>query len=121
MVVAPDSFVGVRYWEERYPDFESFIHGVAEMADALPGVSFALSDGDVVQWRLGMSGDVPLLFILNGGPAADIEIRFDQVPGGDRASVSDITTGECHQMDGNVLRLHLSDGGYHVLKFDPPS
>jgi len=118
-VIAVDSFVGVRYWEERYPDFESFVRGVATVADALPRIRCSIANGDIVQWRAGTSGDTPLLFLINEGEAADVELSFDRGLWKDRPSVTDITTGERHRRINNSLRLRLSAGGYHVLRFDP--
>jgi beta-galactosidase len=114
-VIAVDSFVGVRYWEDRYPDFEAFVHGVATIADALAGIRFSLADGDTVQWRFGASGDTPVLFVINEGEEADLEVHFDDAPG--YTSATDITTDECHPIEEGTLRLRLSNGGYHVLRF----
>jgi beta-galactosidase len=118
-VVAVDSFVGVRYWEERYPDFEAFVRGVATLAHALPGLRFSLSEGEAVQWRFGMSGDTPMLFVLNGGGTADLEVVFDGGPVKGRTLATDITTGERHSVEGNTLTLRLAEGGYHAFRFDP--
>jgi len=115
-VIAVDSFVGVRYWEQRYRDFEDFVRGVATIAEALPGLSVSIPDGDVVQWRFGMSGETPVMFIMNGGEAAELEVRFEQSP--DWIAVTDITTGYSQLLAGQALRLGLSEGGYHVLRFD---
>ena len=117
-VVAVDSFIGVRYWEERYRGFEDFVHGVATLANALPGISASLTDGDVVQWRFGMSGATPVMFVVNGGDAAELDIRFDDLAG--RTDVTDITTGARHRVEAGVLRLPLAEGAYHVLRFDLP-
>ena len=115
-IVAVDSFIGVQYWAERYADFEAFLRGVAVVAGASPVVRTSVQDGELLQWRFGHSGETPLLFVMNGGGDTDLTVEFAGAAG--FASATDLTSGERHQMQDNVLRFAASGGGYHIFRLD---
>ncbi len=115
-VVAIDSFVGVGYWSERYPDFEAFMRGVAAQAGVRPAIALSIEDGELLQWRFGHSGDTPLLFVVNGSDEKMVELRFDEAPA--RSAVTDLATGETHRVEKDLLRLNVERGSYHVLRFE---
>jgi beta-galactosidase len=117
-VLAVDSFVGVRYWQERYSDFETFVHGAAAAADALPAIRCSIANGEILQWRFGRSGRVPLLFLIYGGEGADIEVHFSEPAVLSSASITDVTTDECLRLEGSILRLKLARESYRILRFN---
>lgn len=117
-VYAVDSFVGVRYWEERYSDFESFMRSVASSAGAVPAVQFSASDGEKVQWRFGRSGDSLLLFAVNEGDRLDVDVDISTDVLGGKTIARDITNGVTYGVSDGRLELKLAAGGYHVIRFD---
>jgi hypothetical protein len=61
------TFAGISYHEQRYGDFETFVRAVVGAGGGLPDLRTSQTDGEVLQWRLGRSGDARLLFVTNHG------------------------------------------------------
>jgi beta-galactosidase len=120
-VVAVGSFIGVSYWEQRYADFERFIGALIGTAGAAPEISCTVADGEVVQWRFGLSQGQPLLFVINEGPAS--EVSFTSVASELLAATGavDITANATVRWEKQAhtvqFSLQLQEGGYHVLRF----
>jgi beta-galactosidase len=120
-VVAAGSFVGLAYWDERYVDFERFIARFAEVADAMPQLCCSVRDGDSVQWRFGLSGGVPMLFVI-AEVAGEIVIDFSDATVAGLACAVDLASGEtlalAHTGDGARLTFIVDAPGYRVFRFE---
>jgi beta-galactosidase len=119
-VIAVGSFIGLAYWEQRYADFESFLTALVDASRAQPALRCSADDGEIVQWRLGASAGVPLLFVINHGAAVDaqfvatdrrlMELRSAVDLAGDTA-VTVVPEQSCLR-----LRMQLSERGYHIIR-----
>ena len=121
-VIALGTFTGLAYHEERYADFERFIAAAAAQAGALPQVQCDLSDGEILQWRMGQSHGGSLLFVVNHGAAASAQfiVRDSRAVSSMRAS--DLIRGASvglRRDDGLRLRLDVAAGGCHLIRLEP--
>jgi hypothetical protein len=102
------------YRRTRSAGFERFLHAVVGHSGGLPPLSCDVPDGEVLQWRAGRSGDDRLLFVTNGGSAADVRFagpfdglsRAHDILGDRPASLAP---------DGTSLGIHVDAGGSHVI------
>lgn len=111
-VVAVGSFVGLAYWEERYPEFERFLLQIVDAAGANADLRCDGPDGEIVQWRAGHSGETLLLFATNAGDETRVTFSGAALSGRQRAE--DLASGEMFGIDG-TLEFTLDEGGYRVL------
>lgn len=120
-VIALGSFVGLAYHEHRYPAFEAFIAAAATHAGAQSQVACSLTDGEVVQWRIGESRDEVLLFVINHGPAGQGRFTVRDSRAASCASARDLISGTSVRLirsDDHVqLQLDLAAGGCHLIRF----
>jgi beta-galactosidase len=114
------TFAGLGYWPERYPEFERFLRAVVAAGDGLPELRCDPSDGEVVQWRLGESHGIRLLFVTNAGEAVEATFEGGSLDG--VAEAADLITGAHAEIerrgDIRVLTVQLAGGGHHVLRLD---
>lgn len=118
-VIALGTHAGRAYERERYADFERFVHAVAGEAGALNRIQCSVPDGDVVQWRFGHSGDVPMLFVTNAGPATTATFTAPAGTFGAGDHLADLATGGRVDLVNTgeevELTLSLDTDAYHVL------
>lgn len=118
-VIALGTHAGLAYERERYPDFERFVETIAGRAGALNRIRCSVPDGDVVQWRYGRSGDVPMLFVTNAGPATTVTFTAPAGTYGGGELLRDLATGQVvkaeRAAEESVLTLSLEQDGYRVL------
>lgn len=118
-VIALGSFAGLAYHEERYAEFEAFITAAATQADAGPQVSSNLTDGEIVQWRIGQSNDDVLLVVINHGPAARAKFIVRDPRAASSAQARDLISGESVRLirdNGIQLQLDLTAGGSRLIR-----
>lgn len=122
-VIAVGSFIGLSYWEKRYSDFERFLGALVDLSGAASDLRCSATDGEVVQWRLGYSAGSALLFVINDGSELDIEFATTDSRILAAVSAVDLATNAKVELvtDASTARfgLHLTKGGYHILRFDP--
>jgi beta-galactosidase len=78
-VLALGSFPGLSYVRDRYADLERFVGDVADRAGVVPSFRAEPHDGEVLQWRSGLSGGSRLLFLTSedGPRRATVYVRPD--------------------------------------------
>ena len=120
-VVAAGSFIGLAYWEEAYPGFEFFLSRLAEVAGAMPALRCSVTDGDILQWRFGESGGVPMLFVI-GQPGLAAELALSPTLLGRADTAVDLATGERTRLvpgdDSSQLSFDGGPAGYRVFRFE---
>jgi len=123
-VVAVGTYAGTPYYKQRYADFERFVEAVVHGAGATPAIRCDASDGEVVQWRFGRSGETPLLFVINEGEAVDARFTLAAglVPAGACEDLASGRTLDVVAENGvSSLTVPLDAGGYHVVRFGAAS
>jgi beta-galactosidase len=119
-VVAIGTHPGTAYWHARDAGFERFLHAVLERAGALALLRCDHGDGEVVQWRIGRSGETTLLFVVNDGEACEATFTGPSAALGGATTAHDLTTGAVLDLkredDRATLRMPLAAGGYHLLR-----
>lgn len=76
-VIALGTFAGLGYSRARHEGLEAFARGAAVLAGVAPALTVSLPDGELLQWRSGLSGRSRLLFVT-----ADTSIDHVLVSGG---------------------------------------
>lgn len=76
-VIALGSFPGLGYVRSREPGLEEFVRDVARTAEVQAMVEVEPADGELVQWRCGLTGSARLLFITSemGGSKVTVRVR----------------------------------------------
>jgi len=120
-VIAVGTHAGYAYGQEAYPDFERFLRAVLAAGDGLPSLTCSVADGERVQWRSGRSGERRLLFVVNGGPAADVTLRGPAELFGGAMQGRDLVAGGDVELaadgQGMTLSLALAENDARVLAF----
>jgi beta-galactosidase len=120
-VVAVGTHAALAYRRERYDDFERFVRALATEASAAPDVTCSVRDGELVQWRTGLSGNRRLLFVSNGGPATDVTFRSRTLFGSSQSAVElrsgDTPAFAADAAGGASLTLRLTPNDAQVLAF----
>jgi hypothetical protein len=124
-ILALGTHAGLAYEQEPYPAFEEFVRGLVRRAGVQPSWLSSISDGDALQWRFGRSGDVPLLFVTNAGPAATVSMTACAGTLGGRRRAFDLESGaevpRLTTVDGGertALTLTLGRDAWQVLRFE---
>jgi len=76
-VIALGTFAGLGYSRARHEGLEAFARGAAVLAGVAPAFTVSPADGELLQWRSGLSGRSRLLFVT-----ADTSIDHVIVSGG---------------------------------------
>lgn len=120
-VIAVGSFIGLGYWEARYADFESFVRLLVHGCGAEADVRCDSCDGDLLQWRFGISKGTPLLFIINEGEACSTLWRSESSLLEDIHDAEDLITGSQIRLTsseiGRTFEIKVDAGGSHVVRF----
>jgi beta-galactosidase len=74
-VISLGSFPGLSYARNRHPGLEQLVVAIAERAGVKPSFAVEPSDGEVVQWRSGVSGDTRLLFLTSEAGPGRVGVR----------------------------------------------
>ena len=118
-VIALGTHAGMAYERERYTDFERFLHAIAESAGARTTIRCSVPDGDRLQWRFGHSGEIPMLFVTNAGPATTVTFTAPAGTFDGAGALRDLATGErvgLTDTGGQTeLTLSLGENGYSML------
>jgi beta-galactosidase len=118
-VIALGSFLGKRYQELRYPDFERLLHKLIEAAGGLPALE--VIGEKPLQWRSGPAGDKRLLFITNQSAAQTVRVRGPEALFGSANTARELHSdsrikikreeGECR------LKLEIAEGDFAILRW----
>ena len=74
-VVALGTLAGLGYSRARHEGLETFARQTAAKAGTTPALEVSPTDGELVQWRSGLSGGVRLLFVTAEKPVDHISVR----------------------------------------------
>ncbi len=76
-VFAIGMFLGKKYYEKPYPEFEKFVQKIADLSTALPDIKVVTkAKNNSIYWRTGMSGKDRMLFIVSTGKLATAVVKF---------------------------------------------
>lgn len=124
-VLALGTHAGLAYEQDPYPAFEGFVRGLVRRAGVQPSWFSSISDGDTLQWRFGHSGDVPLLFVTNAGPAATVCMTARAGTLSERRRAFDLESGAevprrvtADRGEPTSLTLTLGRDAWQVLRFE---
>jgi beta-galactosidase len=121
-VIALGTFVGDKYCEKAYGDFERFISWVISQADIeLPlSVEASKKDSDLA-WRSGMSGNTRLLF-MSTGRATKVTASIPKALVGKASSAEELLSGKSYKLSKNkgdvTVKLSLEKDSVAVLKWE---
>lgn len=118
-VIALGAYIGKKYTESRYPDFERLLHDVIASAGGLPALQVV---GEApLQWRSGLSGAARLLFITNQSASQRVRVSGPVALFGDARSAADLHRGDeitiTRQGGQCVLEVQVQEGDYALLKW----
>jgi beta-galactosidase len=117
-VIALGTFSGLGYARARHEGLEAFARRTAALAGVTPALTVSPDDGEILQWRSGLSGRSRLLFLT-----ADASVGHAIVSGGRELldgqkiwSVAGGSAGVPRYSDDNFeLDVTLSEDGIAVL------
>ena len=123
-VIALGTFVGMKYQEQRYEDFERFLEAVIVQGGGMPAIH--VKGAGALQWRSGPAKDSRLLFITN--PGSDQRVRvsvpqalFRDAPEGPAPALELHGNRELPVVqsgDRNTFEVTIAEGDYAIVKWD---
>jgi hypothetical protein len=120
-VLALGTLVGLGYLRSRERGLERWVRHKVQGACGRSGVSVAPGDGEVVQWRMGKSGESWLFFVTAEDPVTAVRARFDRGLLREGATVDDIVGhATVEEGDGTerTVSMMLSEDGVGVFRWD---
>ncbi len=118
-VIALGTFLGKKYAEAPYPDFEQFLHKVIASGGGLPDLEV---DGEKpLQWRSGPAGDKRLLFITNQSATQIVRVRGPEALFGSAKTARELhsdTRIKIKREDGECrFKLEIAEGDFAILRW----
>jgi hypothetical protein len=74
-VLTLGTLAGLGYSRARHRGLEAFARGAAALAGVAPALRVSPDDGEVLQWRSGLSGRSRLLFLTAEAPLDRVAVR----------------------------------------------
>ena len=118
-VISLGTFIGERYYRERYADFERFLSSIVSQGGATPQLE--VTSKQPLQWRTGLSGDNRLLFILNPGDLQTVRIKGPKGLFKESDSIHELRTDSIIPLrdseDFKTFETDITGGGFVILKW----
>lgn len=118
-VISLGTFIGERYYRERYADFERFLSRIVSEGGGTPQLE--VTSRQPLQWRTGLSGDNRLLFILNLGDLQTVRIKGPKELFKESDSIHELRTDSLipvRDSEGfKTFETDITKGGFVILKW----
>ncbi|MDA8303437.1 MAG: beta-galactosidase [Actinomycetota bacterium] len=120
-VIALGTLAGLGYLRSRDRGFEVWVRSVVEAACGRPAVSVSPDDGEVVQWRIGRSGESWLFFVTAESPVTAVRVRLAGDVLAESAAIDELI-GHARVAEGAGLErtvvMTLSEDGVGVFRWE---
>jgi beta-galactosidase len=120
-VIALGTLAGLGYSRVRHEGLELFARRTAALAGVAPKLTLSPADGELVQWRSGLSGSTRLLFVTADSSVENLTVSGPSELLRDRRPWSIVGGGAglpWYTADGFEFDLALSQDGIAVLAWD---
>ena len=118
-VISLGTFIGERYSQERYTDFERFLKKIIDEAGAIPQLK--VTSTGPMQWRTGLSEINRLLFIMNPTGAKRVTVKGPRGLFKESDSIHELRTDSILPLsdsgDYRTFETEIEEGGYVILNW----